>query len=48
VLAGRPAEDAIHHLRMAIAAAPMFRDLARTDSDFDAIREESAFRELVG
>jgi hypothetical protein len=48
VLAGRPAEDAIRHLRMAIDAAPMFRDLARTDSDFDTIREESAFRELVG
>ncbi len=24
------------------------RDLARTDSDFDAIRDEPGFRELVG
>jgi mannose-6-phosphate isomerase-like protein (cupin superfamily) len=40
-------EDAIRHLRMAIEAAPMFRELAVTDSDFDAIRDEPGFRELV-
>lgn len=45
-LAGHP-QDAIRHLGMAIEAAPMFRDLARDDSDFEAIREEPGFRELV-
>ena len=40
-------EDAIRHLGMAIEAAPMFRELAGKDSDFDAIREEPGFRELV-
>jgi tetratricopeptide (TPR) repeat protein len=41
-------DDAIRHLRMAIEAAPNpFRGLAREDSDFDPIREEPGFRELV-
>jgi mannose-6-phosphate isomerase-like protein (cupin superfamily) len=48
VLAGRPAEDAIRHLHMAIDAQPSFRELARTDSDFDAIRDDPTFEELVG
>jgi len=41
-------EDAVRHLRMAIDAAPMFRDMARQDSDFDQVRDEAAFRDLVG
>jgi mannose-6-phosphate isomerase-like protein (cupin superfamily) len=45
-LAGHP-EEAIGHLGMAIEAAPRFRDMARDDSDFDAIRDEPGFRELV-
>jgi tetratricopeptide (TPR) repeat protein len=45
-LAAHP-QDAIKHLRAAIEASPMFRDLARDDSDFDAIREEPGFAELV-
>jgi tetratricopeptide (TPR) repeat protein len=45
-LTGRK-EDAIRHLRMAIEAAPMFREYAAKDSDLDAIREEPGFRELV-
>jgi tetratricopeptide (TPR) repeat protein len=40
-------EDAIEHLRAAIEASPMFRDLARDDSDFDAIRDEPGFAELL-
>jgi mannose-6-phosphate isomerase-like protein (cupin superfamily) len=48
VLAGKPAEDAIGHLRSAFEAMPSLRDLARTDSDLDAIRDEPGFRELVG
>jgi mannose-6-phosphate isomerase-like protein (cupin superfamily) len=45
-LGGHP-EEAIEHLRMAIAASEMFRGLARDDSDFDAIREQPGFKELV-
>jgi tetratricopeptide (TPR) repeat protein len=46
-LAGRP-EDAIEHLRRAIEAWEPFRQLAAKDSDFDPIRNEPAFKELVG
>jgi mannose-6-phosphate isomerase-like protein (cupin superfamily) len=46
-LAGRPA-DAIAHLRQSIERSERFRELARNDSDFDPIREEPGFKELVG
>ena len=46
-LAGRT-DDAILHLRQAIERSEQFRPLAAEDSDFDPIREESAFKELVG
>jgi tetratricopeptide (TPR) repeat protein len=46
-LAGR-AGDAIEHLRLAIDRNERFRTLAASDSDFDPIREETAFKELVG
>jgi len=46
-LAGRN-EDAIAHLRVAVEGSERFRKLAAEDSDFDAIREEPAFKELVG
>jgi hypothetical protein len=46
-LAGR-ANDAIAHLQAAIAGAQEIRSLAAGDSDFDPIRNESAFRQLVG
>jgi tetratricopeptide (TPR) repeat protein len=46
-LAGRK-QDAIEHLRLAIEGNAQFRDYAAEDSDFDAIRREPAFRELVG
>jgi tetratricopeptide (TPR) repeat protein len=46
-LAGRPA-DAIEHLRRAIERSDRFREFARGDSDFDPIREEPGFKELVG
>jgi tetratricopeptide (TPR) repeat protein len=41
-------EEAIEHLRRAIAGREQFRKLASGDSDFDPIREEPAFKELVG
>jgi len=46
-LAGRKA-DAIEHLRSAIERSERFRSFAAGDSDFDPIREEPAFKELVG
>jgi tetratricopeptide (TPR) repeat protein len=45
-LAGRTA-DALEHLRLAIERSPRFRAHARGDSDFDPIREEPGFRELL-
>jgi mannose-6-phosphate isomerase-like protein (cupin superfamily) len=46
-LAGRK-DDAITHLRMAVERSDQFRPMAAEDADFDRIREEPAFRELVG
>jgi tetratricopeptide (TPR) repeat protein len=46
-LAGRPA-DAIKHLRLAIDRSERSREFAAGDSDFDPIREEPEFKELVG
>jgi hypothetical protein len=46
-LAGRTA-DAIDHLRGAIDMSEASRAYARDDPDFDPIREEPAFRELLG
>jgi tetratricopeptide (TPR) repeat protein len=45
-LAGRT-EDAIEHLRLAIERSERFRSFAASDSDFDPIRDEPAFKELV-
>jgi len=45
-LAGRT-DDAIEHLRLAIERSDEVRSLAADDSDFDPIREEPAFKELV-
>ena len=46
-LAGRPA-DAIKHLRRAIDRSERYRPYAKGDSDFDPIRDEPEFKELVG
>jgi hypothetical protein len=46
-LAGRTA-DAIEHLRQAIEGWEGCREMAKQDSDFDPIRNEPAFEELVG
>jgi tetratricopeptide (TPR) repeat protein len=46
-LSGRPA-DAIDHLQRAIDMSEQFRAYAEDDSDFDPIRDEPAFRELIG
>ena len=46
-LAGRT-DDAIEHLRRSIELSPeRSRALAQDDSDFDAIRDEPAFKELI-
>lgn len=46
-LAGRTA-DAIEHLRLAIERSANSASLAANDSDFDPIRDDPAFKELVG
>jgi tetratricopeptide (TPR) repeat protein len=46
-LVGRK-DDALEHLRRAVAMSERFREYAKGDSDFDAIRDEPAFREIVG
>ena len=40
--------DAIAHLRTAVEHSPRFQESAKHDSDFDPIREEPGFKELVG
>lgn len=42
------ADEAIDHLRQSIAIDESFRKFAQTDSDFDPIRDDSRFKELVG
>jgi tetratricopeptide (TPR) repeat protein len=46
-LAGRK-EDAIEHLRQAIGLSERFREYAKGDSDFDAIRDDPEFQRLTG
>ena len=46
-LAGRT-DDAIEHLRHAADRSEELRRYAKEDSDFDAIRDEPAFKEIVG
>ena len=40
--------DALDHLRHAIEMSEEFRDSAKDDSDLDAIRDEPAFKQLIG
>jgi hypothetical protein len=46
-LAGRT-DDALEHLRQAIELMDGMREYAKGDSDFDPVRGEPAFEELVG
>ena len=46
-LAGRK-DDALQHLRLAIDRSEPFRSMAAEDSDFDPIRDQPGFRELIG
>jgi mannose-6-phosphate isomerase-like protein (cupin superfamily) len=46
-LAGRR-QDAIGHLRVAFDRRPSLRDAAKRDTDLDPLRDEPAFRALVG
>jgi mannose-6-phosphate isomerase-like protein (cupin superfamily) len=41
-------DNAIAHLEQSIANGERFRELAQTDTDFDAIRDDARFKELVG
>jgi tetratricopeptide (TPR) repeat protein len=46
-LAGRT-NDALEHLRRSVELSERSRAYAKGDSDFDAIRDEPAFKELIG
>ena len=46
-LSGRTA-DAIDHLQRAVGASEKLRANARSDSDFDPIRDEPSFKALIG
>jgi tetratricopeptide (TPR) repeat protein len=46
-LTGRK-QDALEHLRRAIELSGLAREYARGDPDLDALRDDPAFRELVG
>lgn len=46
-MSGRTA-DALEHLRRSVELGERFRELARTDTDFDPVRDEAEFRQLVG
>jgi mannose-6-phosphate isomerase-like protein (cupin superfamily) len=46
-MAGRK-DDAIDHLRVAFERRPSLRDFAEEDTDLDPLRDEPAFRDLVG
>jgi len=46
-LAGR-SDDAIAHLTQAVEKSDRLREYAKGDSDFDPIREEPAFKQLIG
>ncbi len=46
-LAGRTT-DAVDHLRRAIEMSEQFRAYAKDDSDLDPIRDEPAFKQLIG
>jgi tetratricopeptide (TPR) repeat protein len=46
-LVGRK-DDALAHLRQAVEKSDRLRAYAKEDSDFDAIRDEPAFREMIG
>ena len=41
-------QDALEHLRQAAEGREDLRELAKTDSDFDAIKDEPEFAEIVG
>ena len=40
-------DDALDHLRRAIAMSEEWRESARSDSDLDPIRDEPVFQELI-
>jgi tetratricopeptide (TPR) repeat protein len=46
VLAGEP-DAGLNHLRKAIELEERWREYARTDEDFDAVRERPEFQELI-
>jgi hypothetical protein len=46
-LAGDTGEDTFAHLRRSVELRPQFREDARTDTDFDAVRDDPRFEEAL-
>jgi hypothetical protein len=46
-MSGRTRE-ALDHLRQSAAGGERYRELAKTDTDFDPIRGEPGFAEIIG
>jgi hypothetical protein len=47
-LAGETGDELFDHLRRSVELFAPFRDQARTDSDFDAVRSDPRFEEALG
>jgi len=47
VLAGERDDDVFDHLRQAVTSFPPFREQARTDDDFTAVRDDPRFAEAL-
>jgi tetratricopeptide (TPR) repeat protein len=41
-------DDAITHLERSVAGQERMRELAKTDTDFDPVRDDARFKELIG
>jgi hypothetical protein len=46
-MAGDTSDETFDHLHRSIELSPQFRDQAKTDSDFDAIRDDPRFEEAL-
>lgn len=46
-LAGDRSDETFDHLRRAVELSPQFRDQARNDTDFDAVRDDPRFEEAL-
>jgi hypothetical protein len=46
-MAGETGDETFAHLRRSVELSPRFREDARNDSDFDAVRDDPRFEEAL-